>query len=259
MTLKIRELEAKRQAGTDAPLPECLPLSDIVRLEELFQPRREAEHHVTDLREAIKRGATLDPLTVLRVGSTVYLVDGHHRWTAYDEEHVTAPVPVVAFKGTVLEAVRESRRTNAKAKLVMQPAERADAAWRLTMCEGLSLAEIAEDCGVGTATVGRMRRTMRALGDAAFDIETWKQAQRASKGVSDPLGDDEMEEKMRLLAESYTKRIGRTFGRRLTDNIEVTAMALDGYFGRTLPDLVEQLWGYLPEAVQERIRTPPDF
>lgn len=234
----------ERQGSEPAPagLPDHLPPKAIKRLEALFQPRALAESHLSELRQVLGRGAVFDPLLIFQVGTDPYVIDGHHRLTAYERAKVTAPVPVRYFAGTVRAAMVEAGALNHKAKLPMDNQARVNRAWRLVLLGGFSKREESEGSGVSESQVAKMRRAKKELGDAAGQYETWWRAHRAFMGLpTATLDDDELEAWIERQAGDYALRLRQQFGSKLTDNIEVAARTLEVYFGRRLPDLLAEL------------------
>lgn len=231
-------------------LPDHLPISAIATETALFQPRGLAENHVHDLTRVAKSGRLFDPLVVIQIGGTAYLVDGHHRREAYLNAKVTQPIPVTYFAGSVEEAVLEAGRANSKAKQPMTNTERQDFAWRLVRLGTYTRNQVSEAAGVSVRQVATMRDVLKKLGEEAFEHESWWKANRAASGKESPSfdSDDEREEWLEQSASDLARRMRKEFTGKLISNPELAARALNIYFGRKLPDLLHELRQYAPEA-----------
>lgn len=95
----LSELKDKAQQPRPDHLPTSLPLQAIKPLPDLFQPRGTDERHIQELVRAIRNQGTLDPILVMQIGDTAYLLDGHHRLDAYHLAKVDHPVPVSTLRG----------------------------------------------------------------------------------------------------------------------------------------------------------------
>lgn len=256
----LTRLKAKAEAEPiPEVLPDHLPISDIATETALFQPRGLAANHVHDLTRVAKSGRLFDPLVVIQIGGTAYLVDGHHRREAYLNASVTAPVPVAYFSGSIEEAVLEAGRANSKAKQPMTNTERQDFAWRLVRLGTYTRNQVAEAAGVSVRQVATMREVLKQLGDDAFEHENWWKARSAAAGrESPPFGtDDEREEWLEARASDLARRLRKEFSGKLIANPELAARALDIYFGRKLPEVFRELQQYIPE--EDGLEEHPDF
>src|SRR5690606_32436476 len=192
-----------------------------------------------------------DPITVWWSGMHWYVLDGHHRLAAYREVErqgkiSIGTVPVRGFVGSLLKAIAESTRLNAKDKLAMTPEDKANRAWLfVAMRENLSKREIASLCKVGTATVARMSKQlgviMEALNSAPeLELEpvnmTWDEAMKfrcKQKSFND---DWELQQ-----AREWAKRMGKTFGNKPVSQPEIFALAIELYSPSLLKALSEHL------------------
>ncbi|MDY8109212.1 ParB/RepB/Spo0J family partition protein [Fulvimarina sp. 2208YS6-2-32] len=263
----MAELAAKIESEPSADRPAEVRLEDLGRRSELFQPRGGIdEHHVGVLAKAIRSGGKpLEPIEVLQAGPELIIIDGHHRFDAYKEAKWSDAVPVSYFEGTLEEAVIASGRANSRAKLVMRQPERLNYAWRLTLLERLSKAQIADASGVGTSTVANMRTAKNKLEDRAFEFNSWGQAQRAANETDEDMSDDQLEQWKEQLADRWAEDLSRKFGPKMVNLPEIAAMALERYFGRRLSDVAEELLGHLSDDQLDAIleeqadRHNPDF
>lgn len=195
-----QQLEKATAHRTDTP--DRLYLDDIHEATALFQPRFDSiayapgrsEGHVTRLGQVLKRGAALDPVTIVAFGSEWFLVDGHHRLASYRAAHWDKPIPVQPVHSDTVGddriawAIGLSLADNGKNRLSMSPEDKADAAWRMTVHSSASLSksETANRCDVATSTVGNMRRVVKKLREYGVrepELERlgWRHAQSALK------------------------------------------------------------------------------
>jgi hypothetical protein len=248
-TRTLAKLKAKAAKKTSSPRHERLPLANIRRVPALFQARtgEEDDRHVAELARAVKTAKTLEPLLVMQIGRQVYLLDGHHRWLAYEQAGICDAVPVTYFEGTVDEAVLAAGRANTRAKLPMIAQERQNFAWRLVLLGSYSKAQTAEASGVSERQVAVMRQVKKTLGAPAHDYTSWWQARREAHGRDGQMSDEDREVWKEERAADYADRIGKACGPKFRNNAEVAAMALERYFGRRLGDMLGYLRDYFPE------------
>lgn len=252
-----RYLEAELAGDTPAPQehPIELKLSQIRLAHSVFQPRgfedtASSEEHVRILMDAALSESEnqLDPVTVWWAGSCWRVIDGHHRFKAYQrlkrEKRVTPMIPVVVFEGTLMEAVIESTKLNSKDKLPMSRDDKVNRAWRMVIIGGdFSKKIISDACKVGTATVSRMRKQLNVIREAEPDDwsevvseMTWKEAQRY--GQAERVIDDEWQER---LAREWSRRLGKTFGKKPTSQPEIMWRALELYSPQMVGAIQEHL------------------
>lgn len=237
---KLRSL-ATASDGSET-LPDRVPVERIEQMPELFQPRQLDERHISELRRAVRTSGELEPLTVMKVGTTTVLLDGHHRVEAYRLHKITTAVPVRFFQGSLEDAVLEAGRANSRAKLPMSTAQRQNYAWRLVKIGSYSKRQVREASGVSDGQVGNMRRVLKALGEEAYGCDRWIDALNLHNGRErEPMSHAEMEEFLEAQANQYADRLSKQFGPKLTDNVTLAARALEIHFGRRLPDLVSEL------------------
>jgi len=266
MAFEPSVLLAKLKAKADAdPTPEArpdhLPISAIATETALFQPRGLAENHVHDLTRVAKSGRLFDPLVVIQIGGTAYLVDGHHRREAYLNAKVAQPIPVTYFAGSVEEAVLEAGRANSKAKQPMTNTERQDFAWRLVRLGTYTRAQVAEAAGVSVRQVATMREVLKQLGQEAFEHESWWKARQAASGKESPSfdSDAEREEWLEARASDLARRMRKEFTGKLIANPELAARALNIYFGGKLPNLFLELRQYVSDVDAQQGEENDDF
>jgi ParB-like chromosome segregation protein Spo0J len=244
----LAELLSAPKAASTGDRPERLPLQAINKMPELFQPRGISEKHIGDLARAIQNFGAVDPVTILPVGDRMILIDGHHRLEAYERAGKVTDIPVRYFGGTPEQAVLAAGEANSKAKLPMAGYERQNYAWRLVLLGKHSKASIARASGVAPSQVANMRVVQRKLGEKAFEFKTWWQARTPVNGQQDELTAEDRDQWKEDLAADFADRLAKHFSTKLADRPEIAAMALDMYFGRRLPEVVEWLRAYVPES-----------
>ena len=250
VTVLIKELKARIAAHTGGgEPPERLLIAEIKTLPELFQPRGTGgtdERHVSELRRGLKVSKVLDPVTVIWIGDEAILIDGHHRLAAYLAEKHFGEIPIQTFKGTVEDAVLEAGRANSRAKLPMGVQQRNDYAWRLVVIDSYSKAKIVEAAGVSDGQVAAMRRVRKALGADAGEFKSWWEAQAKAKGITrEALTEEEQEQRLEDLANTYADKMAKAFTTKLANNPEVAARTLAIYFGRNLGEVWRELKEHL--------------
>jgi hypothetical protein len=251
----IRHLDTL--ATTKAPpevLPEVLPWKEIWTFPQVFQPRRAEldERHLQELVRAIKLRGKLDPVLVIWVGRSAVLVDGHHRLEAYRLAGMIREVPVMHFRGSILEAVLEAGKANSKTKLAMNTQERMDYAWRLVVLGRFTRPQIIEAAAVSHGQVATMRRTQRALGSEASEYPSWWTAMKAAKGQEfTVMSEEAAEEWKQALANTWADRMAKAFSTKMADKPEIAAMALEAYFGRR--------WWEVIAAAKDSPLAEPEF
>jgi ParB-like chromosome segregation protein Spo0J len=251
----LAELKARAEAATALEAagehPTELKLTAIELQPALFQPRGSKgtdPMHIEELRHAVRLHGKLAPVLVIQVGGSAVLVDGHHRLEAYREEGVTE-VPVKFFGGTLEEAVLESGRANSEVKLNMSNQQKQDYAWRLVVMGGVSKKQIRESAQVSDGLVATMRRTLTTLGTRAAEFESWRMAKATGDGRrTDDMSHEEREQWVEAQAKAYAERMQREFTNKLSSNIEIGARALEIYFGRRMPELIQELKHHLPDT-----------
>jgi hypothetical protein len=238
----LAELRATAKSPAASPLPGTLRIDAIKQVPEVFQPRGQTldEHHVGTLARAIRNHGALDPVLVIQLGESAYLVDGHHRLEAYGAAGFNQPVPVEYFSGSLEEAILEAGRTNSKAKLTMTHRDRQNFAWRLIRMRTYSKNEVCEAASVSDGQVANMRRVLKLLGEEA-DAD-WCGALRASHGLEGGDWSDEQREAwMRDRADDLADTLSKAWGPKPIQQTQVVAMALERYLGRRMADLIDWL------------------
>lgn len=241
----IEYLENVRVSGPNVDdMPSDLPLTEVSQHPQLFQPRNGQldERHVQVLKKTLQNHGELDPVEVIKVGRETYVIDGHHRLEAYHLEGRRKRIPVVYFKGSIAEAVLKAGQSNTKDKLPMTNQEKQDFAWRLVRLGKYTKKAIAEAASISERQVTYMRKALKQLGDEAYEIEHWWQVRERTNGKDfHIMSDEERAEWLEQEGAKITERLGKTFGKQLSKNLEVTALGFAEYFGLQLPELVNFL------------------
>jgi ParB-like chromosome segregation protein Spo0J len=247
------ERQLKRPKGPNETV--LLMPSEIKTRPELFQVRefsfgmRETDpDHVKTLAHNISIHGELDPITIIKLGTKYVIVEGHHRLAAYKSAQWMQPIKCMWFPGSVREAIDESMRLNAKDRLNVPLADKAEHAWKRTLLGWGSKAEVVKLCGVSDGTVAEMRRIKRlaqenstegaefrrSVGgrDGLMDT-SWYQAKLAARGVSSEKIDDE------LRAERLARRMWAKLSDLLSRDPKVTARALQLYDPELPKELVK--------------------
>ena len=196
-----------------------MKVCDLYIDEENFLPKRResfCEHHIQELADRIKRGITLDPMTVWENpdNGKTYILAGHHRLKAYRRRKYKRPVKVRVFAGSLAEARLKASASNVKAVLPLTASERADTAWWLVKywseAKGYlySKDQTAAASGVSKSQVAVMRRTRKALHERGAHLpETWCAAHMALRDNDDDYEFDE-DEMVNAAAQELDAEIG---------------------------------------------------
>lgn len=240
----LKELEAIEAQNESTP--KALSLKDIHVADQVFQPRQvqynalPSREHIKDLKSALKtQGKPLEPVIVAPVGSKFFLIDGHHRLSAYQAAGWSKKVPVTVIRVSLEEAIRKAIELNSKNKLPMTHMDKTEAAWKLTKAGGMSKAEIAAITGV-TSNIDIMRRVLRELKALGIDVDdlTWSQARKKHKGRPDDFDRDAwVNEKAIALRDKLLKAAPA----KLINNPEVLAEAIKMISG-SLPSALIAEW-----------------
>ena len=248
-------------SGNATDLPKALPWSSIRAMPEVFYTRGKdwSEYQVGVMCKALQAGFDLEPILVIQIADATIVVDGHHRLEAYGRIKGAPPVPVRYFLGTPSEALLEAVRCNAHASIQMDGPQRQTCAWRLVLTRLYSKRDIAQASGVSLGQIGNMRVAARELGDAAMDHPTWFLAQKAWKGTSRPvMNDDERELWVQQQGERGAEGLRSKFGMWLAKHPEIAAQAFAIYFGRKLPEVYRELREHIAEEYCN-FGSPDDF
>jgi hypothetical protein len=243
---QLRDLQAEAKRFPPSSGPGLVQVDQITILPDLFQPRSMNEKHIEDLARIIKTTGKMDPVTVLKLGNKIVLVDGHHRLEAYRKADVH-DVAVTYFEGTPEEAVLEAGRSNSKAKLPMSNQERQNYGWRLVLLNRHSKAQITAAAGISHGQVATMRKVRKVLGHDAINFTSWFRARGHAQGTPDDMDEADREQWKVDVASRWSDLMAKHFSTSMANRPEVAAMALATYFGRRLPEVVGELQAFVPE------------
>ena len=230
------DLKTRIETGRPAPEdPISLRLDEIEIVEDVFQHRSVSEWasaaHVKALLKALTNtGNPFEPLTVLWAGDGWVLVDGHHRYKAYQEYEYDEPVPVEVFKGTLDEAIGEALRANVQDKLPMTAKEKINAAWRLVVGSNLSINRTAALSLASRATIKSMRKVRDALNEKSpgwVGQMDWRTARSKFQGEELEFSSDD--DWLYKKAEMVAQQLKKTFGKELSKYPKALWLALDEY------------------------------
>lgn len=238
----IGDLGARLKAEGQPSLPESASKGivldrDTIRVaEKAFQWRRPKRNMVPrhdvvfDMARALRDGKKLPPIVVFPIGTTFYVMDGHHRLAAYDTAGKNK-VPAKAFLGTLEKAERFALRSNSRDKIPMAKADKLESAWRLVRQDKEidTIASIADDASIAESTVSNMRAALRKLRELEVPEDeilelSWNSARSRAQGVQEQAAlEDWREAEAQKLVDALqgAKLIGR-----LTKNPDITAIAL---------------------------------
>jgi ParB-like nuclease domain len=227
-----------------------LPLVEIRTATSVMQPRAGNEAysaaHVAALADAIQVSKKfLDPMLVWWSGKYWRVVDGHHRFAAYQQAAkangkkkpvVFDAVPVLVFEGTLDDAIAKATECNVKDKLPMRKSDKLERAWKLTAMGTHSIQQISNIAGVAERTVSNMRKAKVEL-EGRVDVGAFIEGP-----VHNPMDLSWDEVKGKLLGESpvdgrwverqardWAMRLGKAFGRKFADNPSTALMSLEIY------------------------------
>lgn len=258
LNAKSRLLRRIRYGGASPAKVSKLKLKDIKSLPSVFQHRTNnlaaSESHIRELVKCLTRHPEqpFSPLVVYWIGDSWCVIDGHHRLEAYQTMKFKAAIPVTVFSGSLDAAILLSLSSNAKDKLAMSAQEKSNAAWRLVISTENSRSMIAKGAGVSERTVSYMKAVMKRLSEQhpekALDDLSWIDAMKLDQGKSTDThtgSADWVETEAQELASRFAKQ----FGRRLSQNYEVTMRALEIYDNR-IPSAIADFYSS-PEDVLE--------
>jgi len=266
-----KQLEEELAAAKE-PLfnnPQAIPIKHINTAQSVLQPRglndiSASEEHIKVLVKAIEQNKpshTLDPITIWWSGSHYRVIDGHHRLEAYRQVNKAGSIklpsiPVQLFEGSLKDALLEATKLNSKDKLAMTEDDKFDRAWKLVCLESYTIRETANVCGIGSATISRMRTSLseyqekfpQTWREEVFRL-TWKQAM--AEGKEEKEFDEEWEIKQ---AKVWAQRLHTTFGTKLSSQPSIAALALQYYSQDLVPSLIGEWRKEIKEFYEEEER-----
>ena len=276
-TAEVLQEEIDQAGPTEAaaaPLRRTVARKDIQVAEQVFQWRGSAKrggqwdrkNHIYTLAKAISDNEKpLDRLLVFLVGTSFYVIDGHHRLAAYDTAGWTKGIPVEVFTGTLAAARVRALECNVKDKLAMTPQAKSEAAWRITKenLGDLTGQQVVDKTGVSLRTVRNMRRVWRELNERndkapmgkRVDLTklTWKQACAMLNGET--LDDEDFDannwkrqkaQKVIDLMQKHNVTAG------LLADVQITALVLE-MLSERLPAALIETWAYAHSDLIEEL------
>ena len=131
-----------------------------------------------------------------------------------------------------------------------------DRAWKLVCLESYTINETANVCGIGSATISRMRTILseyqskfpKTWNEEVFRL-TWKQAM--ADGSEEKEFDEEWEIKQ---AKVWAQRLYKAFGDKLSSQPSVAALALQYYSQDLVPSLIGEWRREIKEFYEEEER-----
>lgn len=216
-----------------------LPVDDIVVCEAAFQRRDlsdnhyEREEHIRTLAKAIgdkKNPQYLDAITIWWGGSGWFLLDGHHRVSAYAKVGMSGAIPIRVFSGSFEDAIGHTAEANSRNKLPMSNDEKMNSAVDLICMTSLSRQEIADKSGASRTTVGTIRRTigeLEAKGRLRINLadHTWKEIQLLNNG-DDKLEAYDHDQVTREKAKAIREALGPIIKKNPLSSADAIALAL---------------------------------
>lgn len=153
-----------------------IPLDDVTR-DTTLQPRDGLkESHVRGLVEAIEAGVPIAPIVLYKLGETLTLVDGWHRWTAYQRTGATK-IAADIYEGERDDAQAHAGAANVGDKLGLTASEKVRflrSLLRLPKYAKGSDRALARMCGTSPSTVAKYKREMQrgAAGVQTEQVDT---------------------------------------------------------------------------------------
>lgn len=242
----LKNIETTSQRRSDRPSE--LPLSEIHCALQAFQIRKDRVNEpVIDRDQALRLISALvtgekplRPIKVTAIGDKFYVVDGHHRYTAYLSVGWSSGVPVECFEGNVSKAELEAGRDNHEDKLPVSLESKLEYAWTLVRREEHSLSEIHEASGRALRTVSNMRVKRRELVEAGED--PWSYTWRGALAGSKKCDSFEMDSFIEKKSTEMKHRICQDTSVKLLKCPEVLAAAIEK-ISLELPRLLVEQWG----------------
>ncbi|MCE4225917.1 ParB N-terminal domain-containing protein [Methylobacterium sp. C25] len=240
----LLEIEKSQERNTDQP--RSLPMGQLHTAPDVFQIRKNRldeplfdRSHIRVLMSALNEvEMPLEAIQVTAIGQKFYIIDGHHRYSAYRSVGWSRGIPVKIFNGSVSEAQLEAGRENHKDKLPVSKENKLEFAWVLVRRESFSIAEIQASSGVSPRTISNMRAQKKKLverGDNPWEY-SWKGAQRDATIDQEFDRDKWIEEKSDELAQ----RMCTDRSVKLVAWPEVLSSAIQKVSGELPRKLVEQ-------------------
>jgi hypothetical protein len=276
MTTTLQDLVTRWTKHDTTTLPRRALLDDLKLLPEVFQPRFEAHtdglpnprdrkagivyrDHVVRLATHLKEpGKELDPITVLRVGRSTYLTDGHHRLAAYRSAG-RQEIPIVWFTDDPAQAVIAAGAVNFKDVAQSDSATKTQRAWDMVRGDyAWSRSQIMAATTVSQKTVNNMRVAKKKHeGSGESPPVHWRDARVIlwpPKEESDPNEDRELPKHVEQTVSEWTNRLKKTFPvLNNSGKAQMLALALARFSPRRAEDIAMVLVDEL--NLYERVAT----
>jgi ParB-like chromosome segregation protein Spo0J len=249
----LQQIEATEERTTNRP--SHLKVKNIHVADQVFQPRSmegniaESLDHIEELARVLRtQGRPLDPILVTPVGKRFFVVDGHHRLSAYRAEKWSEAIPVEVLDAPFKEARETAIALNIKNKLPMTKNDKYELAWDLVKSGDYSKSKIMEMTTVADGTVANMRRTLRSLeeSEAYSENMSWRQARRHQSAADKQDYDEWVDQAAKKLADQIIKNVGVKFVKRP----DVLARALET-ISISLPTALVREWFEVAYALIE--------
>lgn len=225
--------------------PEC-----IVVLPEFIARQGDRDPaHIRTLAQVARTGAPLDPVLLWRDNgsdaTTLTLLDGAYRLSAYRTAKWAEPIPALVFECSRKEALLIAAQANSRDRKGLTPQEKQDFAWRLVREEGVtfSKSELVRATGVSDRSIARMRARWRELRERPQAIVTgrwWRDREdaqgdeSASQQMSDAAKEAAIREHVTRLRDLLDRRKGHPILRDKDAVFEIVARALGEPHDRAL-------------------------
>lgn len=214
-----------------------------------------------DLMAAIRGGRdSILPVKVVPVGPRFFLMDGHHRLTAYHSVGWTKPIAVEVGAESLTEAIAKCAGLNRKNTAAMSTSARWEWAWVMVKMgsDTYSKRQIEDATGISNGLIGEMRRKWKIIGPTLNPQEaerlTWSHAKRNLKDAQEFSLDTWRE----CEANEMAKRVQETPKRKALRDPEVFNRMLHKVNSGLVPKLIES---WMPEhfdLVEELLREHRD-
>ncbi len=255
--ITLEDLRADVKAhGQRDDRPRKLPIDDIHVADQVFQPRMtqynlaaSLDHVKTLVSDLRAQKKPFDAVTVIPIGQRFFVIDGHHRLSAYRAAGWNKDIPVAVRPISLDEARKVALAMNLKGKLSLTMEDKQENAWRLTK-SGETKQRTSDLTLVSTSNIGNMRKLLARLKAADHDVDnmTWRQARRADKA---PDNDFDRDAWVNEEAKSLSEKLLKSAGTKLVDNPEVLAEAIRMISPRLVTALISEWIDEAYEYVEE--------
>ena len=253
---ELKQIEASEQKATERI--RALSLKELFIDPNTFQWRVSkfnkiaSDEHIRTLVRVLKSThEPFEPLLVFPIKGRFFVIDGHHRLTAYRKAGWKNPVPVRVFVGTLDKARLAALEANVRDKLPLSKPEKSEAAWRLVKENKLSKAQIVKLGLAANGTVAAMRRVRAKLLKDGVDLIPLSWIKARLFGLETEIGNREewIEKKARMIVDALLKA---KIGQGLSKDPEVTALALQ-MLNPSLPGALARQWIMADADLQSEI------